>query len=107
MHVLSTKLTFSIQGAVSLKDKRQVRRSLIEKVRNRFNVSISEVDMQDVHQTLVIGVAVVSGEKTHAKSSLDEIIRFMENNPNAELVAITEYEQGNDNDRTNRKIQYS
>jgi len=92
MHVLSTKLTFSIPGAVSLKDKRQVRRSLIEKVRNRFNVSIAEVDMHDVHQTLVIGVAVVSGELIHAQSSLDEVIRFMENNPNAELIAITEYE---------------
>jgi len=90
MYVLSAKLTFSIPGAGSLKDKRQVRRSLIEKTRQRFNVSISEVEAQDIHQTLVIGIAVVASEMTHAKNSLDEIIRFMENNPNAELISIKE-----------------
>ena len=88
MYVLSAKLTFHIPGAGSLKDKRQVRRSLIEKAKQRFNVSISEVDLQDVHQKLVIGIAVVSGEATHAENSLDEIIRFLENNPNAELTEI-------------------
>jgi len=88
MHVLSTKLTFNIPGASSLKDKRQVCRSLIEKVRKRYNISISEIEAQDVHQTLIIGIAVVSGEKTHAQNSINEIIRFMENNPDAELITI-------------------
>ena len=88
MYVLSAKLTFHIPDAGSLKDKRQVRRSLIEKAKQRFNVSISEVDVQDVHQKLVLGIAVVSSEATHAENSLDEIIRFLENNPNAELTEI-------------------
>ena len=88
MYVLSAKLSFHIPCAGSLKDKRQVRRSLIEKAKQRFNVSISEVDLQDVHQKLVIGIAVVSSEATHAENSLDEIIRFLENNPNAELTEI-------------------
>ena len=88
MYVLSAKLNFSISDAVSLKDKRQVRRSLIEKTRQRFNVSIAEVDAQDVHRTLVIGIAVVSSEMAHAQNSLDEIIRFMENNPYAELIEL-------------------
>jgi len=91
VYVLSAKLTFNIPGAGSLKDKRQVRRSIIEKARNRYNASISEVGAQDVHQTLIIGIAVVSGEKVHAENSINEIIRFMENNPNAELTAIEEY----------------
>jgi len=88
MYVLSAKLTFSISDAVSLKDKRQVRRSLIEKTRQRFNVSISEVGAQDAHKTLIIGIAVLSGEMAHAQNSLDEVIRFMENNPNAELTGV-------------------
>ena len=92
MHVLSAKLTFYISDAVSLKDKRQARRSLIEKTRQRFNVSISEVVAQDVHQTLVVGIAVVSGDMAHAQNSLDEIIRFMENNPNAELIGVEKHE---------------
>ena len=88
MITLSAKLTFYIPHAVSLKDKRQVRRSLIDKTRQRFNVSIAEVGTQDVHQTLTLGIAVVSGEMSHAQNSLDEIIRFMENNPDAELTGV-------------------
>lgn len=44
MYILSAKLTFYIAHATSLKDKRQVRRSIIEKTRHRFNVSIAEVE---------------------------------------------------------------
>jgi len=92
MYALSAKLTFHIPHAASLKDKRQVRRSLIEKTRQRFNVSIAEVDTQDTHQTLTVGIAVVSGEAAHALRSLDEVIRFMEEHAGAELTAVEQYE---------------
>ena len=92
MYTLSAKLTFHIPHAASLKDKRQVRRSLIDKTRQRFNVSIAEVDTQDMHQTLTIGVAVVSGEAAHALRSLDEVIRFMEEHADAELTGIEYFE---------------
>ena len=88
MTILSAKLTFHIPHAASLKDKRQVRRSLIDRTRQRFNASIAEVDTQDTHQTLTIGVAVVSGDATHARRSLDEVIRFMEEHANAELIGV-------------------
>ena len=90
MTTLSAKLTFYIPHAASLKDKRQVCRSLIDKTRHRFNVSVAEVDTQDIHQTLTIGVAVVSGEVAHAQRSLDEIIRFMEEHADAELAGVEE-----------------
>jgi uncharacterized protein YlxP (DUF503 family) len=86
MYTVSAKLTFHIPHSASLKDKRQVRRSLIEKARHRFNASIAEVDTQDVHRTLTIGVAVVSGDAAHAQQSMDEIIRFLEENEDAELI---------------------
>ena len=88
MHTLSAKLTFHISHAASLKDKRQVCRSLIDKTRRRFNVSVAEVATQDIHQTLTLGVAVVSGDMAHAQNSLDEVVRFMENNPDAELIGV-------------------
>jgi len=91
MHVESTRLTFHIPHAASLKDKRQVCRSLIDKAKNRFNVSVAEVDTQDSWQTLTIGIAVVSGEVAHAQNSLDEIVRYMEEQAEqagAELVGI-------------------
>ena len=88
MYVLCAELNFYIPQATSLKDKRQVRRSLIEKARNKFNVSIAEVGNQDILQTLTIGIAVVSGDATHCQNSIDEIIRYMENNADAELTGV-------------------
>ncbi|MCL2398358.1 MAG: DUF503 domain-containing protein [Defluviitaleaceae bacterium] len=88
MYTTSAKLTFYIPHANSLKDKRQVCRSLIDKCRQRFNASISEVDTQDFHQTLTVGIAVVSGDAAHAQKSIDEIIRFMEGHTDAELMEI-------------------
>jgi len=90
MFTLSAELTFYIPQAVSLKDKRHVRRSLIEKTRHKFNVSIAEIDTQDVVQTLTIGIAVVSGDAAHRQNSINEIIRFMETHADAELISIEE-----------------
>ena len=89
---LSAKLTFYIPHAASLKDKRQIRRSLIEKTRRKFNAAVAEIDTQDVLQTLTIGIAVVSGDTAHRQQSMDEIIRFMEDNADAELTEVEIFE---------------
>ena len=91
MHTLSAKLTFHIAYAASLKDKRQVSRSLIEKTRHKFNVSIAEVATQDSYQTLTIGIALVSSEFYYAQDSVGKIISYMEANTDAELTTIEEY----------------
>jgi len=88
MFTLSAELTFYIPQAVSLKDKRQVRRSVIEKTRHKFNAAIAEIDTQDIVQTLTIGIAVVSGDAAHRQNSIDEIIRFMEAHADAELTGV-------------------
>ena len=88
MYVNSSKLTFYIPQSTSLKDKRQVRRSLVDKTRQRFNAAVAEVGTQDVHQTLTIGVAVVSGDASHAQNMMDEIVRYMDGNAGAELTAV-------------------
>ena len=88
MYTLSAKLSFYIPHASSLKDKRQVCRSMIDKTRRKFNVSVAEVDTQDIHRTLTIGIAVVSGELAHAQNALDEIIRYMETHTEAELTGV-------------------
>ena len=90
MHTVSAKLTFYIPHSNSLKDKRQICRSIIDKSRQKFNASISEIDAQDLCRTLIIGVAVVSGEMGHARQSLDEIIRFMDGFTCAELTDTEE-----------------
>jgi hypothetical protein len=88
MYVQSAKLTFYIPYSTSLKDKRQVGRSLIDKARHRFNASVAEVETQNSHRTLTVGVAVVSGDASHAQNSLDEIMRYMEEHADAELTEV-------------------
>jgi len=88
MTVISAELAFLIPYAHSLKEKRMIKRSIIDKTRRKFNVSIAEVGTQDMHQTLTLGVAVVSGEYAHAKNMLDEIIRYMEETAEAELTSV-------------------
>jgi len=92
MYTISAKLTFWIPDSYSLKDKRRIARSLIERTRNRFNASVAEVDTQDIHRTLTVGVAVVSGNAARAKDYMDDIIRYMEGNSDAELTNIELYQ---------------
>jgi len=92
MHTLSAKLTFYIAHSQSLKDKRQIRRSLIEKTRQKFNVSAAEVGTQESHRVLTVGIGVVSGDAGHAEQMLDDIIRFMDGQADAELTEIERWE---------------
>jgi len=67
-----------LAGSQSLKDKRQVVRSLIERLRRQFNVAIAEVEEQDTWQTVVLGLAVVSNEAGHAARQVDRIVEAIE-----------------------------
>jgi len=88
MTVLSAKLTFYIPHAESLKDKRMITRRLIDKTAHKYNAAVAEVDTQEAHQTLTIGIAVISGEFTHAENMLEDIIRYIERNADAELISL-------------------
>jgi len=72
----------------SLKEKRMIVKSIIAKTRNKFNVSIAEVDEQDMHQTIVLGVAVVSDTVRFAESVADKVVEFIENNTEAEVIDV-------------------
>lgn len=88
MTTLSAEIRFYIPYAHSLKEKRMVARSLLDGVRHKFNAAIAEVDTQDAHQMLTIGVAVVSGDPSHAREMLNAVIRYLEDHAQAELVGI-------------------
>ena len=57
-------------------------------MKQRYNVSVAEINTLDIHKTLTLGIAVVSGEMTHAQKSLDEVIRFLELNEEVELKTV-------------------
>jgi len=54
----------------------------------KFNVSISEVDAQDIHQTIIIGIAYIAQNVKLADSVIDTVITFIENNNEAEILDI-------------------
>ena len=64
--------------AGSLKDKRRILNALKAQVRNKFNVSIAEVDFHDVWGTAEIGVACVSNDGRHAHAMLSEVVKAIE-----------------------------
>jgi len=86
MTVGIARVTFRLHGNDSLKEKRRVVKSLIDKSRHRFNVSVAEVADQDVHQKAVIGVAVIGSDGRVLNSLLDRIIDFMDSLGLAELT---------------------
>ncbi len=70
----------------SLKEKRMVVKSLMSKIRNKFQISVAEVQDQDIHQSIVIGIASIVPHNAQADSLMDEIINFVEQNTEAEIV---------------------
>ena len=89
MYISSCRLTFRLHGNDSLKGKRQVSRSLIERFRQRYHLAAAEVAAMDEHQRLVIGIACVSNEYSHAEEMLDKAVAFADNHSSeAELVDV-------------------
>lgn len=67
----------------SLKEKRMILKSTIAKVKNKYNVSIAEVENQDMHQSIVIGIACVSNDTRHANSMMQNVLDFIEDTTEA------------------------
>ena len=70
----------------SLKEKRMIVKSLVTKLQNRYHVSAAEVDEQDTHQLIVIGIAAIVPHNAMADSLMDDISSFVEENSDAEIV---------------------
>ena len=83
MLIAAAKLTLRAPWVRSLKEKRMIVQSLIARVSQKFHVSAAEVEQQDVHQTIVVGVAAVVGSAV-----LDKILRFVEETCEAELTGV-------------------
>jgi len=69
------RLTLYIPGASSLKDKRQVLRKVIDRLRSRFNVSVAEVGDNDIWQRALVGITAVSNDHSFVNEVLDKCVR--------------------------------
>ena len=90
MIVGTLRVRLLIREARTLKDKRQVVKSVKDRLRNGFNVSIAEVDALDSRQIAELGLAMVSNEAHHVKGALGQIVEVLRRHPIAELL---DYEQ--------------
>lgn len=72
----------------SLKEKRMIVKSINGKLKNKFNVSVSEIGQQDTHQTIIIGVATIADSNAQCDSVLDHILDFIEDHCEAEVIEV-------------------
>lgn len=75
-----------IPGANSLKDKRRVLKSMLDRTRARFNVSLAEVENQDNWRQATLGLACVTNDGSHAHQCLQAVLNFLERFPEAEVM---------------------
>jgi len=82
-------LELHIPDAQSLKDKRQVLRSLKERLRREFNVAVAELDFQDTWQRSVVGVVTLGNEEHHVQDSLQKVLAEADRNLGPILIHHT------------------
>jgi len=79
-------VTLQVPDSASLKDKRQVVRSLTARIRQRFNVAVAEVEDQNLWQSAVIGIACVSADGRHADEMCQKVLRFVDERGDALIL---------------------
>lgn len=78
-----------IHGNHSLKGKRQILKKVIERVKNRFNVSVAEVGSHDLWQRAEIGLSIVGNDRAFVNSLLDKVLDFIED---LHIVEVSDHE---------------
>ncbi len=80
------KITLKIPRNSSLKGKRMVVKSITDRVKNRFNISIAEVDDHDLWQIVRLGLSCIGNDHRHLNSMLDKVLDFIENLKMGEVI---------------------
>jgi uncharacterized protein len=86
MIVGSLRVRMLIRESRSLKDKRQVVRSIKDRLRNKFNISVAEIEAQDHRQLAVLGMAMVCNEAQPIRTTFAEIVQALRTHPVAEFI---------------------
>jgi uncharacterized protein YlxP (DUF503 family) len=80
------RISLALPWNDSLKGKRSVVKSILERARTRFHVAAAEVDDLDAHRRATLGFAVVSNDGRHARSLLDKLVGFVAGASEAQLI---------------------
>lgn len=82
--IVSAEVDGMIHGAQSLKDKRAVLRRIQSRIQNEFNVSVSEIDFQNVWQRTRLGIVTVSYDYKKAEQTIQKVLHFIDSFPEFE-----------------------
>ncbi len=74
--------------ASSLKSKRRILKSLLDKMKSRFNVAVAEVGDQDRWQHSTVGVTCVTNDAAHAHRMMSMVVKFVENMGTVEILRV-------------------
>ena len=86
MTVGSLRVRLLLRESRTLKDKRQIVSSIKDKLKQRFNVSVAEVEAQDNRQMAILGFAMVGNEASHVRTTLQQIVEALRSHPVAEFI---------------------
>lgn len=92
MVIGSLVIDLHLPTAASLKDKRSVVKSVLQRLRNEFNVSTAEVGNQELWQSAQIGVACAASDRRYAREQLDAVVEWVYNNRLDVVVSNVEIE---------------
>jgi uncharacterized protein YlxP (DUF503 family) len=108
MLISAALIELSLPETETIKDRRRVARSIKDRVRQRFNVSVAEVADQDERDSICIGCVMVGVDPRHLREGMDKVIRYVESLGLAEVVAddvvvvrldeVEELDDGEDDD---------
>lgn len=88
MFVTNMLISITIYDALSLKDKRMVVKSIVERIKSRFNVSVCEASENDKWQISDLGFSFVSNESKYNEIIAEKIINFIDNDDRVEITNI-------------------
>ena len=86
MTVGTLEITILVRESHSLKSRRRVVKSLIDRIRSRFNVSVADLGDQSLWQRAVIGVAVVANDGRFVNEVLSKVMDLVVSDPRAEVI---------------------
>ena len=92
IHIGACRIKLRLPENDNLKGKRHVVKSVIARVRDRFNVSIAEVDDNDVWQLITLGIGCVSNDSRHANEVLSKVVSYIESISNDSDAEFLDYE---------------
>ncbi len=78
MVVGTLKIEFRLHDNRSLKGKRKVVKSIVDKVKSRFNLSIAEIGSNDIWQKIELGISAVGNDRRHIDSSLNRVLSYID-----------------------------